>query len=139
MSTPASNPLFLPSKFSAEATPGIKVVNCTKLRPLSGNSRTSCPFTTLPTVPVCVSTETAEVCTSTTSAAAPTGNWRLRLVMSPTCDETPLLDIFLNPSLLTVTSYSPGDRSGKLKDPCASVVAVRLAPVCVDVTVTLAP
>jgi len=47
-STPASRPLCLESKFDCGETPGINCVNCAKLRPLSGNSRTWLPSITLP-------------------------------------------------------------------------------------------
>src|SRR5216684_454126 len=139
ISTPARSPLFLGSKFSATATPGIIVVNCTKLRPFKGNSRTCSPVTRLPTTPVCVSTCTAEACTSTVSTMPPTGILIVTLVRSATCASTPLCSTFLKPCFVTVMLYAPGESSGKLKLPSELVVAVRTDPVCVDVMVTLAP
>src|SRR5713226_2820610 len=129
ISTDDRSPLFLGSKPSETAAPGIRVVNCTKLRPFKGSSRTCSPFTMLPTVPVWVSTWTAVASTTTVSATAPKGSLIGTLVMSLTCNSTFLTVTFLNPGLVTLMLYTPGFSSGKLKEPSELDWLVRVAPV----------
>src|SRR6266851_4674126 len=129
ISTPDRSPLFLGSKPSATAAPGIMVVKATKLRPFKGNSRTCSPLTTLPTVPVWVSTWTAVASTSTVSTTAPMGSLIGTLLISLTCNSIFLASTFLNPCLVTVMLYTPGFSSGKLNKPAELVWLVLVASV----------
>src|SRR5229473_8483672 len=124
ISTPDRSPLFLGSKPSATAAPGIMVVKATKLRPFKGSSRTCSPFTTAPTVPVWVSTWTAVASTSTISPTAPTDSLIGTLEMSLTCNAIFFSSTFLNPGCVTVTLYTPGFSSGKKNDPSELVSLV---------------
>ncbi|PYX93162.1 MAG: hypothetical protein DMG67_04955, partial [Acidobacteria bacterium] len=78
-------PFVLIVETGIDRRPGSSVVNCTKLRPFSGNSRTCWPSTVLATAPVWVSTSTGEASTSTFSVLTPICNCTLSAVVSATC------------------------------------------------------
>src|SRR6266446_1216543 len=139
ISTAPNNPLLLLSKPSPTDAPGTSVVNCTKLRPFMGSSRTCSPSMTFPTSPVDVLTAMGVASTITVSVAAPMSIFMLRAVTSATCSSTLLSVSFLKPVLITVTVYVPGSSSGNEKLPCSLVVVLRVAVVRSLVTLTVAP
>ena len=72
MSTPPNKPVNRGFSVSEAAAPGTSKVNCTKLRPFSGNSSICCVPITLETSPERVSTAIASLSTVTDSVATPT-------------------------------------------------------------------
>ena len=89
-------------KSSAWLTPGMRVVSCRKLRPLSGSSRTCSPVTRPATSPPTVWTATAGTSTVMFSETAPVSSLTFTARSSATFRATPLMTDVLNP--LTATS-----------------------------------
>src|SRR5260370_36645151 len=139
ISTLENKPLFLLSKPPPTAAPGTSGVNCTKLRPFIGSSRTCSPSIMFATSPVDVLTAMGAASTVTVSVAAPISIFKLTAVTSPTCSSTFLSVSFLKPPLFTVRVYTLGSSSGKEKLPCSLVTAWRAAPVRSLTALTVAP
>ena len=123
----------------AACTPGCSSASCWNERPLRGRSRISFSPTSPLTAPDVRLTRETSPATTTSSLIFPISRATLTTAYWPTVSRMPRRSTVWNPVTATLTSYSPGGRSGAWYRPLASVTSSRMSPVPVLRTVTCAP
>ena len=136
----ASDPA--PSMFApgtGRSTPGIVRVRLTKFRPFSGSASICARTTVVPSSELLVCTSGASAWISIASLIWPISSFRSARSFwsTPRCRLARLT--FLNPLISAVTLYVPVGSSGAVNSPDGSVTTVRLRPVSVFTSVTVAP
>src|SRR6266498_590876 len=122
----------------AVPTPGRSWARVSTFLPLSGMVVRRRLSTVAPTATDCVSTATANACTSTDSLTEP--NWSVASTRTfrPTSTITPGCEKVLNPDASTVTLYEPGGVDGIRYPPSELVQAKLFRPVASFSTCTFA-
>src|SRR5438874_1601400 len=110
-----------------------------KFRPLSGSSTTCRLSMTVPSVAVAVSSIGAVPTASTVSLSDPICRPKSKRTVCWICSSTWLRAAPRKPSISTLTLYTPGRRLGNTYRPALLACWAAVAPVCVLVTVTVAP
>ena len=99
----SASPRAPPSRAGGSTTPGIRVPNCVKLRPLSGNWTIFTSSTTMPSVAFEVSIRGASPVTVIVSENSPTASVMLIRAVSAALTRTPSRESWTKPSSAAVT------------------------------------